>query len=239
MIDFNGTQLDLFYAQRLRNHVLCMFIFFCSCLLNMNDFQTVVYSYTCRCKQKHNDDFNERTNTLLYKNIPLTLYSRNGCERVVKGLMLVMCERWVGDGHRLLYIDPQFFWRIAALLPHFAGCSTVGHWGPKPSVWSWFSVCRHPFSNCDWNSLPWTDPWNWLTQAVCGTWLYNCFTSTCFLWAYASAPNSTPSTGQGDIPISSTGRTCLRWSSAYLLRCISNWRLGRGSICYKTDRFDP
>ena len=25
-----------------------------------------------------NDDFNERTNTLLYKNIPLTLYSRKG-----------------------------------------------------------------------------------------------------------------------------------------------------------------
>ena len=33
----------------------------------------------------NNDDFNERTNTLLYKDIPLTLYS--------KGLMLVMCER--------------------------------------------------------------------------------------------------------------------------------------------------
>ena len=31
---------------------------------------------------------------------------------------------------------------------------------------------------------------------------------TCFLWAYPSAPNSTTSTGQGDIPISSTGCTC-------------------------------
>ena len=33
-------------------------------------------------------------------------------------------------------------------------------------------------------------------------------TTTCFLWAYASAPNLTTSTGQGDIPISSTGCTC-------------------------------
>ena len=33
------------------------------------------------------------------------------------------------------------------------GCSTVGHWRPKPSVWSWFSLCRHPISNCDWNWL--------------------------------------------------------------------------------------
>ena len=49
---------------------------------------------------------------------------------------------------------------------------------------------------------------NWLTQTICGTWLYNCWTTTCFLWAYASAPNSTMSTGQGDIPISSTGYTC-------------------------------
>ena len=47
-----------------------------------------------------------------------------------------------------------------------------------------------------------------LTQAVCSTRLYNCLMSTCFLWAYTSALNSTTSTGQGDIPISSTGCTC-------------------------------
>ena len=46
-----------------------------------------------------------------------------------------------------------------------------------------------------------------LTQAVCSTWLYNYLSPTCFLWAYASAPNSTTSTGQGDIPTSSTGCT--------------------------------
>ena len=61
-------------------------------------------------------NFNERTNTLLYKKyISHTLFS--------KGLMLIVCERWVGNGDRLLHIDP-----IAALLPHLGwGCSTSGY----------------------------------------------------------------------------------------------------------------
>ena len=29
----------------------------------------------------------------------------------------------------------------------------------------------------------WLPASNWLTQTVCGTWLYNCLTPTCFLWA--------------------------------------------------------
>ena len=47
-------------------------------------------------------NFKERTITLLYKNIPHTLYSREGCERVA-------CERGVADGDRMLYNDPKFF----------------------------------------------------------------------------------------------------------------------------------
>ena len=35
------------------------------------------------------------------------------------------------------------------------GCTTVGCWGPKPYVRSWFSLCRRPISNFDWN---WTWP---------------------------------------------------------------------------------
>ena len=95
------------------------------------------------------------------------------------------------------------------------GCSTVGRWGPKPSVWSWFSLRGHPIFNCDWN---WTrTDSNWLTQAVWGTWLYNCLIPTCFLWAYTSAPNSTTSTGQGDIPISLTRCTCFAVTQVHLL----------------------
>ena len=96
----------------------------------------------------------------------------------------------------------------------FCWAAQLGSWRSKPSIWSWFSLRGHPISNCAWNSnsncpeltvcLPRTPT----TQAVCGTWLYNCLTSTCFLWAYASALNSTTSTSQGDIPISSTGCTC-------------------------------
>ena len=33
------------------------------------------------------------------------------------------------------------------------GCSTVGRWGPKPTAWSWFSLRRHPITNCNWNWL--------------------------------------------------------------------------------------
>ena len=65
-----------------------------------------------------------------------------------------------------------------------------------------------------------------LTQAVCGTWLYNYLIPTCFMWAYVSAPNSNTSTGQGDI---------FNWMHLFLLLIYTgasiNWQLGRGSIC--------
>ena len=92
----------------------------------------------------------------------------------------------------------------------------------KPSVW--FSC---------WHLVP-----NWLhlqlelPQAVCGTWLYNCLMSTCFLWAYVSAPNSTTSTGQGDIPISSTECTCFAVLLLIYTSSSLDWQLGWGSICY-------
>ena len=50
---------------------------------NLSDYCVVEsqpYIYIYIIKAEHNDDFNERTNTLLYKNMPLTLYSRKGCE---------------------------------------------------------------------------------------------------------------------------------------------------------------
>ena len=70
-------------------------------------------------------NFNEWTNTLLYKKyITHTLFS--------KGVMVVVCERWVGDRDRLQYWPPSSSSTIAALLSHLGwGCWTVGHWGPK------------------------------------------------------------------------------------------------------------
>ena len=75
-----------------------------------------------------------------------------------------------------------------------------------------------------------------LPQAVCGTWLYNCLTPTCFLWAYASSLNSTTSTGQGDIPISSTRCTCFAAIPLIYIGASLDWRLGRGSKCYTRYR---
>ena len=107
------------------------------------------------------------------------------------------------------------------------GCSTVGHWGPQ--ALSLQADSHTGILSPKWLQLQLELE---LTQAVCGTWLYKCLTSTCFLWAYASAPNSTTSTGQGDISISLTGCTCF----AILLRIYTSasldWRLGRGSIGY-------
>ena len=75
---------------------------------------------------------------------------------------------------------PQVPLTIAALLSHSAGLLNRGSRGPKPFAGSWFSLPRTATRT----------PTNWfqltelqLTHAVCGTWLYNCLTATCFLWA--------------------------------------------------------
>ena len=64
-------------------------------------------------------NFNERTNTLLYKNISLTLYSRKGwCWLCVRGELEMGID---------CYIDP------AVLLSHLGwAAQPMGHWGPKP-----------------------------------------------------------------------------------------------------------
>ena len=150
-------------------------------------------------------------------------------QRVAKGLILFMCERWVGDGDRLLYSDQKVILTIAALLSHPGRAPQP--WiieGRKPSVCKLIlalAPCSPTDSNCNWNA-------NWLPQAVCCTWLYNCLTPTCFLWANASGPNSTTSTSQGDIPISSTVCTCFAVLLLIYIGAFLYWRLGRESICY-------
>ena len=69
-------------------------------------------------------NFNERTNTLLYKNIiSHTLFSKGWC----------FCCVWEMSWRRTrLPYWTQVLLTIAALLPHLGwGCSTVDHWGPK------------------------------------------------------------------------------------------------------------
>ena len=72
----------------------------------------------------NNDDFNERTNTLLYKNISLTLYSRKGwCWLCVRG------ELKTGTDCYILTPSPSD--HSSTSIAFWLGCSTVGHWGPK------------------------------------------------------------------------------------------------------------
>ena len=81
-------------------------------------------------------NFNERTNTFLYKNIPLPLYFRKG-----------LC--WLGVRDELetrtdYYIFTQVLLTIAALISHLGwGCSTVGHWA-KALCLPWVSGILSP-----------------------------------------------------------------------------------------------
>ena len=96
-------------------------------------------------------NFNERTNTLLYKNIiSHTLFS--------KRMTFHVCERWV-ETRRDCNIDPSVLLSHPGWVaqPWVTEC-------PKPSVCRWLSI-RHLVSN-------------WLKPYVC--WLYYCLTSTCF-----------------------------------------------------------
>ena len=100
------------------------------------------------------------------------------------------------------------------------GCSTVGRWGPKPSVWSWFSLRGHPISNCNWNCnsnwllKPFVAPGYiivWCPPASCGhTHLHRIqpFPQVKVIFWYL----------RPDAPVIYTGASL-------------DWRLSRGSIC--------
>ena len=141
-------------------------------------------------------NFNERTQFFFYKNVPLTLYSRKGwCWLCVRGELETGTDCYILTQSSSDHSSTSFaFW---------PGCSTVGHWGPKPSVWSWFSLRWHPISNYNRN-------WNWPKPSVApGYIIVWRRPSSCGRTHLPSSPNSNTSTGQGDIPISSTGCTCL------------------------------
>ena len=101
-------------------------------------------------------NFNERMNTLLYKNIPLTLYSRKGCERVDVGCVWEVSWRW----RQTVIYWPKVLLTIAALLPHSSWA--VQPWvteGPSPpsGAGSHSGILSPTDSNCNWNS-------NWLPK---------------------------------------------------------------------------
>ena len=137
--------------------------------------------------------------------------------------MLVLCERWVGDGDR-----PQILLTTAALLLHSGWAAQP--WvteGPKPSVPRWLSL-RHLVPNCNLNS-------NWVKPSVAPGYIFVWRApASCGRTHLPPSPNSTTSTGQGDIPISSTGCTYFVVHPLIYTGASLDWRLGRGSICYKS-----
>ena len=147
---------------------------------------------------------------------PLEKYT----ERVAKGLMLVMCERWVGDGTDCYILTPSSS-DHSSTSSSFCWAAQPGFWGHKPSVWHWLSL-RHLVSNCDRNSncdcnSNWTllaSNSNKLKPSVAPGYI--------IVWhppascGHRICTKFNPSTGQGDILTSSTGCTCF-----LLHRCIS------------------
>ena len=144
------------------------------------------YTYACGNKINNND---ERTH--IFRKIHLSHFIRNGCKRVAKGL----CVRSELDTEQTATYWPPVPLSLAELLSRSTG--------DQPGVLrarSYLGVGSH-FSILS--------PTNWiqLTEPVCGSGLYNCLTSLCFLWASHLHPIQ-PVHSQGYILISSTGCTC-------------------------------
>ena len=101
----------------------------------------IIYTYTNIC------DFNERTNTLLYKNIPLALYSRKG------DVSCVWEVSW-RRGQTATYW-PKVLLIIAALFSRGSLRAT----SPPSAAGSQFGILSPTDSNSNWN-------WNWSKPSV-------------------------------------------------------------------------
>ena len=113
-------------AERISNFCLAHKLILTIMLYSHIQLHVYIYKYTLHAETSLtiNDDFNKRTNTLLYKNI-------NPSHFIFERMMFALCEKWV-ETRTDCYIDPSSSSPIAALLLHLGlGCSTVGHWGPE------------------------------------------------------------------------------------------------------------
>ena len=106
-------------------------------------------------------NFNERTNTLLYKYISLTLYSRKGwCWLRVRGELETGTECYTLTQSSSDHSSTSF--------SSWLGCSIVGHLGPR-------DLCLPlALTSASWLQMPPTD------SDLLWAWLYFCLTSTFF-----------------------------------------------------------
>ena len=166
----------------------------------------------------NNNDELQWTNehTSLIKYTSHTLFSKGWCFLCVRSEL----ETWTD----CYILTPCSSDHSSTSFAFWLGCSTVGNWGPKPSVWSRFSLRWHPLSN--WNR-------NWLKPSVApGYIIVSHPPASCGRMHLPPSPNSTTSTGQGDIPIFSTGCTCFAVLPLIYTGGSHDWWLGRESICY-------
>ena len=117
------------------------------------------------------------------------------CERVAKGL----CVRGELETEQTATYWPPFPMTIAALLSYSAGLLNRGSWGTSPLQGAG-SHCLELQLELQLQLTP-------TNLTLRGTGLYNCFMSTCFLWAW-HLHRIQPVHGQGYILRSSTGCTC-------------------------------
>ena len=142
--------------------------------------------------------------------------------------MLVVCERGVRDGDSLPHIDPSSSDHSSTSFTSWLGCSTVGHRGPQAlslQADSHAGILSPTKSNSNWNC-------NSLKPSVApGYIIVSRSPASCGRTHLPPSPNSTASTGQGDIPISSTGCTCFAVLPLIYTGASLDWRLVQGSIC--------
>ena len=152
-------------------------------------------------------------------------------ERVDVSYVWELSWRW---GQTATYW-PKVPLTIAALLSHPAWAAQP--WvteGTKPSVCHWLSL-RHLVPNWLQLQLELTQTGtDWLKPSVAPGYIFVwCPPASCGRTHLPPSPNSTTSTGQGDILISLTGCTYFAVLPLIYTGASLDWRLGRGSIYNK------
>ena len=167
---------------------------------------------------------NERTNTLLYKNIPLTLYSWKGLRKS----WCWLCVRGELETRRDCHILTQSSSvHSSTSFSSWLGCSSVGHRGPKPSVCKLILIlasCPPIDSTCYWN---WTDSLTgWPKPSVAPCYIIVWHPPAFCGRTHTESNHIHKSRWYSDI---FDRMHLFRCFSAYLLRCIS-WLTDRSRI---------
>ena len=135
-----------------------------------------------------------------------------------------MCERWVGDGTDC---HPKFLSIIATLLPHSAGLLNRGPESPSPlsGAGSHYGILSPTATGTRTVTATQTElclprtPTNWLSVAP-GYIIFWHPPASC---GCRICTKFNPSTGQGDISISSTGCTCFLIDGSVEGQYVTHW----------------